>query len=389
MTYEHLKPYATETQLFKLEQIEEHGSVEAAARANNQYDGANWRKMVRKLEKKAAIQGVSPQHDMTHPAPETHYVKGTSTLYKEGEPVLQWVKTNAKADALVEIMRETCDALKEDLPKYKKTKAPKYTNEMLANQYTITDYHFGMLAWGEETGADWDLDIAEQLLFDWFSAAVMSAPDAELGIFAQLGDALHFDGMLPTTPTHGHVLDADTRFQKLVKVAIRAIRRVIDMLLKKHKHVHVIMATGNHDLASSVWLREMIAHVYDKEPRLTVDLSPDIYYGYQWGSNSLFYHHGHKRKPGNISQVFAAKFREMLGSTKRSYAHMGHLHHIDIKEDPLMVIEQHRTLAAPDSHASAGGWISGRSASVITYHKDYGQTGRIELTPEMVKGAVA
>jgi hypothetical protein len=65
---------------------------------------------------------------------------------------------------------------------------------------------------------------------------------------------------------------------------------------------------------------------------------------------------------------------------------MGHLHHVDIKETNLMIIEQHRTLAAPDAYASRGGWMSGRDAQVITYHKEYGQVGRIIISPDMVKG---
>jgi hypothetical protein len=86
-----------------------------------------------------------------------------------------------------------------------------------------------------------------------------------------------------------------------------------------------------------------------------------------------------------VDDVFVAKFREVFGRTKYSYAHMGHMHHVDIKETNLMVVEQHRTLAAKDAYASRGGWLSGREASAITYHKDYGYTGRVVITPEMVK----
>ena len=32
----------------------------------------------------------------------------------------------------------------------------------LAVQYTITDYHFGMLAWYMEGGANWDVKIAKK-----------------------------------------------------------------------------------------------------------------------------------------------------------------------------------------------------------------------------------
>ena len=33
-----------------------------------------------------------------------------------------------------------------------------------------------------------------------------------------------------------------------------------------------------------------------------------------------------------------------------------------------MKVERHETLAAPDAYAANGGWLSGRSAKVITYH---------------------
>jgi hypothetical protein len=49
-----------------------------------------------------------------------------------------------------------------------------------------------------------------------------------------------------------------------------------------------------------------------------------------------------------------------------------------------MKVERHETLAAPDAYAANGGWLSGRSAKVITYSKRFGEVGRITLTPEMV-----
>ena len=241
-----------------------------------------------------------------------------------------------------------------------------------------------MLAWHEETGDDWDTDIAEKMLVDWFAEAIARSPDSRIGVFAQLGDFLHWDGMDAVTPASKHLLDADTRFQKLVRVAIRVIRRTIAMLLSKHEIVHIIMAEGNHDPASSIWLRELFKALDENDPRITVDLSPDPYYCYEFGQTSLFFHHGHKKKPMAVSDVFAAKFRNVFGRTKHSYAHMGHMHHIDLKENNLMLVEQHRTLSGSDAYASRGGWISGRDAQVITYHSKYGEVGRNRINSQML-----
>jgi hypothetical protein len=349
---------------------------------------------VRSIERRKASlvrKGWSPEHDMTHIVPDGFKLKGTSSLYKAGvkAPVVQWVKSTADEQRQRELMQAAIEAMGEDLPRMAFAPAPVACNTDLLNCYVVTDYHLGLLSWHEETGADYDLSIAEQQLVAWFATAIHMAPDAEIGVFAQLGDYLHWDGLDAVTPASKHLLDADTRFQKLVRVAIRVTRRVVDMLLTKHQRVHVLMAEGNHDTASSIWLREWFSAIYENEPRITVDRSPDPYYCVEHGQTSLFFHHGHKKKPTSVSDVFVAKFRDVFGRTQHSYAHLGHLHHVDIKENNLMIVEQHRTLAAPDAYASRGGWISGRDAKVITYHKSYGEVGRLTINSDMLKAGAA
>ena len=334
--------------------------------------------------------GWAPEYNLDQPLPLGQKLKGASTLYdkRTGQPVMQWVKSNEDAEAQQAAMEAAIAAMGEKLPREKARTAPARTLSDLLNCYVITDFHLGLLAWGEETrGEDFDTAIAEQLLVDWFSAAIAQSPAAETGVFAQLGDFLHWDGMDAVTPASRHLLDADTRFQKLVRVAIRVIRRVIGMLLAKHQNVIVLCAEGNHDPASSIWLREWLAAVYEDEPRIRVETSPDPYYCVEHGETALFFHHGHKRKPSNVDTVFASKFREVFGRTKHAYAHLGHMHHIDQKETNLMVVEQHRTLAAPDAYASRGGWMSGRDACVITYSRQYGEVGRVRVSSRMVSPA--
>lgn len=365
-----------------LSAIRQHGSNRAAAKAL----GLNPRSVERRRAR-LAQRGWSPEHDMTKTVPDGFTVKGVSTLYKDdGSIAAQWVKSTQDTAAREAMLNAAAEALASEIPRAKPANAPSRTSSELLNAYIITDYHLGMLSWHEETGDDWDTAIAETMLVEWFRQAVRAAPPAKVGMFVQLGDFLHWDGLDAVTPAAKHLLDADTRFQKLVRVAIRCIRQVIAMLLEKHELVHVIMAEGNHDPASSIWLREWFTALYENEPRISVDRSPDPYYCYEHGKTSLFFHHGHKRKVGNIDDIFVAKFREVFGRTKHSYAHMGHLHHIDVKETNLMVVEQHRTLAGADAYASRGGWMSGRDAQVITYHTGHGEVGRIRINSDMVSG---
>jgi hypothetical protein len=383
--YSIYKEYATtETQQKYLDAVIEHGTRMAAAKALGVHH-STLNDSIQRIINNASRRGVSPDHDFTHAVPEGYIVKGTSTLYRDDEVKLQWVKTSIDAEKQYALMKAASDAFASEIPREEPvTHLTVKSRSDLLNLYVLTDYHLGMYSWHEESGEDWDIDIAEQLLYKWIDAAVNLSPDTDSCVFAQLGDMLHWDGLDAVTPTNRHILDADTRFQKVVRVAIRVVRRIIGRLLQKHKKVHVIMADANHDPAGSVWLREWLAAFYEDEPRLIVDQSADTYYAHEFGKTSLFFHHGHKKQVSNVSDVFAAKFRDTFGRTKYSYAHLGHRHHIEVKENNLMIVEQHRTLAAKDAYASRGGWLSGRDAKVITYSSEYGEVSRVTVTPEML-----
>ena len=67
---------------------------------------------------------------------------------------------------LERVSQEAMDAFRSEIPRAAPTELPRQltSDPNLATAYILTDYHLGMLAWGLETGADWDLDIAEDLL---------------------------------------------------------------------------------------------------------------------------------------------------------------------------------------------------------------------------------
>lgn len=385
MIDEGLKQFATAREIEYVDAVNLHGSNNKAAKALNVCSSSVDRAL-KLLKKRAALHGYSPDHDMTHIVPEPMVLRGTSTLYDaDGKPKLQWVKTRLDDDKHQAMLLAAIEGLKDEIQPISPVDIHHDANSSLLNCYVITDYHLGMLSWREETGADWDLKIAEELIVKWFKQAIAQSPDAETAVFAQLSDFLHFDGMDAVTPASKHLLDVDSRFAKLVRVAIRVLRQIITLLLIKHPKVHIIMADANHDPVSQIWLREWFSVLYENEPRVTIDKSPSPYNAYEFGKTSLFFHHGHKRGVKDVSQVFAAQFREMFGRTKYAYAHLGHLHHLDIKENQLMIVEQHRTLAANDAYGARGGYISGRDAKVITYSKQYGEVSRITINSDMLK----
>jgi len=381
-----LKEWATPTQARYIDAVNEHGSGSKASKVLGIAKSV-LNRSIQSARKKAALQGYSPEHDMTRTVPDGFKVKGISTYYnKDGTPSGQWVKSSADDERRQEMMRAAVDAMAEELPRLSPLPRPTHSMQSLCNLYTLTDTHIGALAWAKETGADWDLKIAESVLVGCFEHMVMNSAPAKVGFVNQCGDMNHYDSMQAITPLHGNILDADGRFSKMVGVTIRVMRRIIDLALMKHEKVVVLVAEGNHDMASSVWLRHMFKALYENEPRIEIIDSELPYYAYQHGDTMLAFHHGHLKKNDELPMLFAAQFPQMWGNTKKRYAHTGHRHHVEEKEHSGMKVFQHSTLAARDAYAARGGWISERQCTSITYHSKNGEVARNTVTPEMLDG---
>lgn len=371
-------PRLSDTDAFAaVELVREHqGSVLAAAAAS----GLNintFKSRYRVGVQRTAALGVE--------AP--HLVKGTSTLFDSvGKQKLQWVKTKLDDKLRWQMMLASIEKrCGEVTPRPPVAIDPSVTPDAdLCNLVTMTDCHVGALAWGRESGDDWDLKIAQRELTEAFVGMIRKMPAAGTCVINQLGDFLHTDGMLPVTPGHGHVLDADSRYQKMSEVAVDILEDVIAAALERHARVHIIMAEGNHDESGSVWLRVMFKRLFRNDPRVTVEDSPLPYYVFEHGNVMLSFHHGHKLKPAALPQWFASKFAKMWGRTTQRYGHSGHQHHLDEKDHMGMRWCQHPTFAASDAYSARGGWLSPREAIGITYDLD-GEASRIFERPKLFR----
>jgi len=353
-------------------------------------DDSTLRRCIRRVKERASLQGVNPETQLDHKIADTHILKGTSTLYgKDGEKKLEWVKTTINPEEITKMISATVDAFKDDIPKNPITYVESDEidrNDNLMNLHVLADYHIGMFSWGElnGTGDDWNSETSERFIIEWFKQSIASAPNARVGVLLNLGDLLSSDSVDPVTPASKHLLDIDVKFQQMIRMTIRVIRQIVEMMRTKYEEVRIVTVAGNHDFSSSMWMKEFLFAHYESCDDVIVDNSADIYHAIEHGDVAIFSHHGHKRGMRNVSDVFVAKFRELYGRTKFAYAHLGHLHHQDIKENNLMVVEQHRTMIAPDAYSTNGGYMGGRSAYVITYHKNYGEVSRINIGAEMI-----
>jgi len=363
--------------------IAEHGSNTKAAKAL----GMDRRTVDRRM-KRLALRGFSPAHDMTKTVPDGYTVKGVSSYYdRDGNLAGQWVKSTADQERQREIMLEAVAAMVADLPRLAPRKAAGTWRQDLLTAYPIGDPHVGMRAWGEECGEDWDLAIAEQVHCAAMASLVESSPESEQALLVNLGDLFHYDSMAPVTPRSGHMLDADGRYSKMIHVGIKVMRQCIESALVKHKRVHVINAVGNHDETGALWLSAALSHVYEREPRVTVDTSPGVFNYYRWGKVLIGVHHGHTAKADKLPGVMAADRPQDWGETRHRYWWQGHIHHASVKEYPGVIVESFGTLASRDAYATAGGWRSREAMQAIVLHREHGEVGRNTRHAEMFREA--
>lgn len=381
-----LYEYASHRQREFLEAVESHGTAVAAERALGLANDVVGRS-IRRLKAYAARQGYAPGHFEHGIAPG--YIMGKVTVQRSADGMVErtWERQSPDRAKEIEALEAAVGAMAAKIEPVPAIPAPGLTHDSLLTLYTFTDYHVGMLAWHKEGGADWDVAIAEDTGTKAMRALIDGAPRSHTAIVNIQGDFMHYDGLQAITPTHGHVLDSDSRFGKVVDVSIRLIRQLVAMALEKHERVILLIAEGNHDIASALWLRKLFGALYEAEPRVSVHDSELPYYAIQWGRVMLGFHHGHMRKNDDLPSLFAAQFRSMWGECVKVAIHTGHRHHREVKEHPGAEVIQHPTLAARDAYAARGGWYSERRITAITYHREHGEVATNTVTPEMLEAA--
>lgn len=306
-----------------------------------------------------------------------------------GQLSRRWNKYNLDKQKQLERINAAFLAAFDRLPVRREISAPQFSDHRLCNLYTLTDYHLGMYAHASMNGGDeWSTSIAKDYIVRAVSKMIALAPKAKKAILNIQGDFVHNDGLWPVTPSSGHALDQDTRFEVLIDIVIEVLESLVELALQEHEEVELLIAEGNHDLSTTHVLQGMFAHLYRDNPRVVVHREKRSYYGIQWGNTGLFIHHGHRfsiKKGDTAALKFAANFGDLWGATKKRYGHFGHLHHEDVREVDGIKLWQHPTLAPNDSHGVQGGYVSERGARYITYDLVAGEVLSGRVTPEMVE----
>lgn len=312
--------------------------------------------------------------------PDGHSVKGVSALVDaEGRTIQQWIKTKEEPSA-VDIAAMLKSAF-DDVAPAEPIPAPLVSEDDLLTLTPLADFHVGLFAWHRETGANWDLSIAERVIGSALDDLIARTPPSGHAIVLGGGDLLHSDSNENKTAKSGNVLQVDGRYQKVLMTACRLVVRAIDANLARHGHVTVRVLPGNHDEHASVAVAYFLLAWYRNEPRVTVDVDPSLFFWFRFGKVLLGATHGHTVKLKDMASIMAHRRAEDWGATVHRFIHGFHIHHSSkyATEGNGVISESHQTPTPQDAWHWGAGFLSGRSMQAISYHREFGEVSRVRV----------
>jgi hypothetical protein len=314
--------------------------------------------------------------------PPGHVVKGVSALLDpDGREIIKWVKTREGELDPEQLVAWIKEAFADYATAATPVAAPAAPSSDLLTLIPLADWHIGMFAWGKETDTNWDLKIAESAIGAALDDLVMRSPMSGEAVVLGGGDLIHSDSNENKTAKSSNALQVDGRYQKVIATACRLTERTVDLARRRHDHVRVRILPGNHDEHACVAVGYHLAALYRHEPRVTVDLDPSLFWWHRFGRVMLGATHGHEAKIGQMPQIMAHRRAEDWGATRFRYVHGFHLHHTArfATEGGGCISEIHQAPVPQDAWHYGSGFLSGRSVQAITYHREFGEVGRVRV----------
>jgi len=244
----------------------------------------------------------------------------------------------------------------------------------------LFDAHFGKLAWAEETGDDWDIKIADEVITkvvdDIINKASVYQIDRVLLPFGN--DFFNVDNNYNTT-NKGTPQSEDTRWKKTFVNGFNIAVNIIDKLALIAP-VDVLIVPGNHDYERSFYLGHALEAYYSANKNIGVDNSASVRKYYSYGNTLIGFTHGKDEKIDRLPMIMANEKSKDFAATLYHEWHLGDKHHKkDIKflgseEVDGVVIRFLRAITPADEWHYKKGYLSKRAAEAFIWHK---QTGYI------------
>ena len=268
-----------------------------------------------------------------------------------------------------EAIRSLIDELTAKSPTYPTLKTKTFTGKRYMYEIAIADLHFAMYAWKEETGLDYDTEIAEDIYLraiDELLSLVQNFPIEKIALPTG-NDFFHSDNSEDTT-TKGTRLDVDSRWQRSFTRGHKLMIKAIDRL-SVVAPVVVPMVSGNHDKERLFYLGSVLEAYYTNNDRVEIQNSPKLRKYLTYGNSLIGYTHGSNEKIDSLPLLMASEMKQEWADTDYQEWHIGHTH--KKKETKYIVGDTFNgvgvrvlpSLTSADAWHYSKGYVKGRRAA--------------------------
>lgn len=243
------------------------------------------------------------------------------------------------------------------------------------------DVHFGSLTRKEETRIDYNVDIAEKNLIEStnFHLDFIKNFNPEKIIMPVGSDFFNVDTTENTT-TRGTPQSEDTTWKHTFERGCKLMITCID-LHKQIAPVDIYVIIGNHDTQRSFALGAFLTAWYRNDSLVSIDNSPTMRKYFSWGSTLIGLSHGEERRGTNFLGLMNIEAREECGKAIYKEFHLGHKHHLDVKEDMGFRVRGLGGLTANDAWHSKMGYMALRESQAFIINKDSGIIAQSSFHP--------
>lgn len=266
---------------------------------------------------------------------------------------------------------------KEFAPKYPKIKYQKHENGLLY-EVQIPDIHFGRLTWAEESGENYDIKIAKQVVDDVIDRLLNYTQHFEIDkILLPLGNDFFNVNNTQNTTSHGTPQQEDVRFQKTFRFGRELVVNIIDKC-STIAPVDVLVIPGNHDEERMFYLGDALESWYHANPNVNIYNQAKKRKYYRFGKVLLGFTHGAYEKQSKLPLLMAMEAAQDWAKSEFREWHLGHQHN---KKDVVyfadesvgVVVRVLRAIASPDAWTHDHAYVGAeRAAESFLWHPDNG-----------------
>jgi len=306
------------------------------------------------------------------------FAKTTVQYDGQGNVINEWRRLTKTAEDMESLVRSLGEELRAKCPNL--PRPAKLCQDKRTLIFPIYDPHFGKYAWEAETGEDYDVEIAKRVLVN--TAQIAARQVGRVGEVVMIcgGDWYHSDTRTPQTERSGHVLDIDSRSERVRDVTIKSIHQAIAAFSAVADKVHVVCIPGNHDHESMHWTARILEEAYKNNKHITIDRSPKSRRYLERGTFLLGIDHGMLRLNEYLTLMPCEASAAWSRTTERLWL-LGHIHQQKVIQKHGVTVEHLESISATDAWHAENGYVGNprRTVTFLVDH-DYGLVSRNYIT---------